>query len=217
MDIGVLTFVAAILAVMSLVAWYRVMTRYGDTDGRGFRAVVAGLISILAFTAGYFEVAHHQRQELATEALGVLTDVDGASADCERFSEELFNLSDFQGYVYYDGSNVAHLRRKVCHNLWDYAHGGQAHPTEGQIVAVHIVAHETMHINGIQSEAVAECRAVQLNHLVAEALGATPEQARELQRRYYADYYPRQRDDYVSAGCAEGGELDIYPDRTVFP
>lgn len=217
MDIGVLTFVAAILAVMSLVAWYRVMTRYGDTDGRGFRAVVAGLISILAFTAGYFEVAHHQRQELATEALGVLTDVDGASADCERFSEELFNLSDFQGYVYYDGSNVVHLRRKVCHNLWDYAHGGQAHPTEGQIVAVHIVAHETMHINGIQSEAVAECRAVQLNHLVAEALGATPEEARELQRRYYADYYPRQRDGYVSGGCAEGGELDIYSDWTEFP
>lgn len=217
MDIGVLTVVAAILAAMTLTAWYRVMTRYGDTDGRGFRAVVAGLISILAFTAGYFEVAHHQRQELATKALGVLADVDGASADCERFSEELFNLSDFQGYVYYDGSNVAHLRRNVCHNLWDYAHGGQAHPTEGQIVAVHIVAHETMHINGIQSEAVAECRAVQLNHLVAEALGATPEQARELQRRYYVDYYPRQREDYVSAGCTEGGELDIYPDRTVFP
>jgi hypothetical protein len=74
-----------------------------------------------------------------------------------------------------------------------------------------------MHINGIQSEAVAECRAVQLNYLVAESLGATPQQARELQRRYYSDYYPRQRDDYFSAGCTEGGELDIYPERTVFP
>ncbi|PKQ14724.1 MAG: hypothetical protein CVT68_10390 [Actinobacteria bacterium HGW-Actinobacteria-8] len=217
MDIGVLTVVAAILAVMSLVAWYRVMTLYGDTDGRGFRAVVAGLASILAVTAGYFEVAHHQRQELATEALGVLSDVDGVNANCERFSEELLNLSQYQGYVYYDGSNVAHLRRTVCHDLWDYAHGGQAHPTEGQIVAVHIVAHETMHINGIRSESVAECRAVQLNHLVAEALGATPEEARALQRSYYVDYYPYQRSDYVSGACAEGGELDIYAARTEFP
>jgi hypothetical protein len=216
-DIGVLTVVAAILAVMSLVAWKRVIVGRDETDGRGFRAVVAGLVSILALTAGGFELAHHERQQLATEAIGVLSDVKGASADCERFSEELFNASQFQGYVYYDGSNVAHLRRGVCHNLWDYAHGGQAHPTEGQIIAVHIVAHETMHINGIQSEAVAECRAVQLNHLVAEALGATPEEARALQRRYFADYYPRQREDYVSAGCTEGGELDIYPDRTVFP
>lgn len=217
MDIGVLTVVAAILAAMTLTAWYRVMARYGDTDGRGFRAVVAGLVSILAFTAGYFEVAHHQRQQLATEALGVLSDVEGVSANCERLSEELFNVSQYQGYVYYDGSNVAHLRRNVCHNLWDYAHGGQSNPTEGQILAVHIVAHEAQHIDGIQSEAVAECRAVQLDHLIAEDLGATPEQARELQRRYFVDYYPNQRNDYVSGACAEGGELDIYPDRAEFP
>ncbi len=217
MDIGVLTVVAAILVVLSLVAWKRAIARRFETDGQGFRTVVAGLISILAFTAGYFEVAHHQRQQLATEAIGVLTDVKGASADCERFSEELFNVSQYQGYVYYDGSNVAYLRREVCHNLWDYAHGGQAHPTEGQIIAVHIVAHETMHINGIRSEAVAECRAVQLNYLVAEYLGATPEQARALQRRYFADIYPHQQDGYVSGECAEGGELDINPDRTEFP
>jgi len=217
MDIGVLTVVAAILAVMSLVAWNRVITRRYDFDGRGFRAWAAVLVSILALTAGGFEFAHHQRQQLATEAIGVLSDVKGASADCERFSEELFNVSQFQGYVYYDDSHLAHLRREVCHSLWDYAHGGQGHPTEAQIIAVHIVAHETMHINGIQSEAVAECRAVQLDHLVAEALGATPEQARELQRRYYADVYPHQSDEYFSSECKEGGELDIYPDRTVFP
>ena len=217
MDVGVLTFVSAILAARTLVAWYRVITRRDQTDGHGFRLAVAGVLSIVAFTACYFEVAHHQRQQLATEALGVLSDVKGVSADCERFSEELFNLSQFQGYVYYDGSNVAHLRRTVCHDLWDYAHGDQAHPTDGEIIAVHIVAHETQHINGITSEAVAECTAVQLNHLVAEALGATPEEARELQRRYYVDLYPNQRSDYVSGGCAQGGELDIFSERVEFP
>jgi hypothetical protein len=143
--------------------------------------------------------------------------VKGIGADCERYSEELFNLSQYQGYVYYDGSNVAHLKRAVCHNLWDYAHGGQANPTEGQILAVHVVGHEAMHINGIREEAVAECTAVQTNHLIAEVLGATPEEARELQRRYYVDYYPRQQDYYVSGECREGGNLDLYPDRTEFP
>ena len=217
MDIGVLTVVAVALAASSVVAGYRVITRRDETDGRGFRVVVAGLVSIVAFTAGYFEVAHHQRQQLATESLGVLSDVEGISANCERFSEELFNLSQYQGYVYYDGSNVAHLRRNVCHDLWDYAHGGQANPTEGQILAVHVVGHEAMHINDIREEAVAECRAVQLNHLIAEELGATPEEARELQRRYYEEYYPRQRDNYISGGCREGGDLDINPDRKEFP
>ena len=92
----------------------------------------------------------------------------------------------------------------MCHNLWNYAHGGQARPTDGEIVAVHIVAHETMHINGITSEAVAECRAVQLNHLVAEALGATPDEARALQRRYFVDFYPHQQADYVSQELRRG-------------
>ena len=217
MDIGVLTVVAVVLAAMSLLAWYRVITRRDQNDGPGFRTVVAGVLTIVAFTAGYFEVSHHQRQQLATEALDVLSDIEGISANCERFTEGLFNLSQYQGYVYYDGSNVAHLRRNVCHDLWDYAHGGQANPSEGQILAVHVVGHEAMHINGILDEAVAECTAVQLNHLIAEELGATPEEARELQRRYFEEYYPRQRNNYISSGCREGGELDLYPDRTEFP
>lgn len=217
MDVGVLTIVVAVLAAMSVRAWYRVITRLDETDGHGFRTVVAGVLTIVAFTAGYFEVSHHLRQQLATEALDVLSDVEGISADCERLTEELFNLSQYQGYVYYDGSNVAHLRRNICHDLWNYAHGGQANPTEGQILAVHVVGHEAMHINDIRGEAIAECTAVQLNHLIAEELGAIPEEARELQRRYFEEYYPRQRDEYVSGECREGGDLDIYPDRTEFP
>ncbi|MBN2176939.1 MAG: hypothetical protein JW722_04695 [Demequinaceae bacterium] len=217
MDIGVLTVVAASLVAMSVVAWYRVIARHDETEGRGFRVGVAGMLSVLAFIAGYFEVSHHLRQQLATEALGVLSDVDGISADCERLTEGLLNLSQYQGYVYFDGTNVAHLRRQVCHNLWDYAHGGQANPTEDQILAVHVVGHEAMHINGIRTESVAECTAVQLNHLIAEELGATPEEARELQRRYFEDLYPRQRSNYISSECREGGDLDIFPDRTEFP
>ncbi len=217
MDIGVLTVVATAVGVWACVATFRAITRRHDPDDHGFRAVVATVVTIAAITAGSFEVAHHLRQQLATEALGVLSNVDGIKADCERYTEELFNLSQYQGYVFYDGSNVAHLRRNICHELWGYAHGGQANPTEGQIVAVHVVAHEAQHINGIRNEAVAECIAVQLNYLVAEKLGATPEQAREFQRRYFAEFYPWQSDEYVSGECREGGELDLFPERTEFP
>ena len=217
MDVGVLTVFATAVAAWALVAAYRVIARRDDLDGRGFRAVVAGVLVLTALTAWSFEIGQYRRQALATEALGVLSEVKGVRADCERYTEELFNLSQYQGYVYYDGSGVAHLKRNVCKDLWGYAHGGQANPTEGQILAVHIVAHETQHINGVRVEAVAECTAVQLNYLVAEKLGATPEQARELQRRYFVEDYPRQSSDYISSDCREGGALDIFPDRTEFP
>ncbi len=217
MDIGVLTVFAAAVTVAAIVAVYRVIVRLDEPRERVLRTVVAVVLSIAAFVAWSVEVAHHQRQQLATEALGVLSDIEGLSANCERYTEELFNVRQYQGYVYYDGSNVAHLRRNLCHSLWDYAHGGQANPTEEEILAVHVVGHEAQHINGITGEAVAECNAVQLNYLIAEELGATPEQARELQRVYFEDYYPHLRSNYVSSECREGGNLDIFPDRTEFP
>ena len=217
MDIGVLTVVATALSAWALVAIFRVIARRREIGGRTFRAVVAVVLTVAANTAWSFEVAHYQRQQLATEALDVLSDVPGLRADCERYTEELFNLSQYQGYVYFDGSHVAHLRRNVCHNLWDYAHGGQANPSEDQMLAVHIVAHEAQHINGVTSEGAAECRAVQLNYLVAEELGATEAQARELQRRYFADYYPHLDSDYRSRQCHDGGDLDLFPDRAEFP
>lgn len=217
MDVGVLTCVTAALALWSARAWYRVIARRRLLDGGRARVIAAGVISALAVTAGGFEIGHHMRQELATDALRAVTNVDGAHADCERFSEELFNATQYQGYVYDDGSSAAHLRRGVCHDLWDYARGGQADPSRDQIIAVHVVAHEATHINGIFSEAVAECEAVQSNHLVAQALGATPAQARELQRRYYAEIYPDQSDEYFSRACGEGGDLDIHSERTEFP
>lgn len=217
MDIGVLTVFATVVAALAFVAVRRMIIARHHPDEQAIRGVVAGVLVITALIAWSVEVAHHQRQHLATEALAVLSNVEGATADCERYTEELFNVKQSTGYVYYDGSNVAHLKRDLCHNLWDYAHGGQENPSDAQILAVHVVAHEAQHINGIREESVAECTAVQLNHLIAEALGATSEQARELQRRYFVEQYPYQHSDYLSAACSEGGALDIFPDRTDFP
>ena len=209
--------VSTALTAWAFVAVRRAIGGRYDPESRVFRAAVALVLAIAASAAWSAEVAHHQRQQLATEALGVVSDVEGLSADCERYTEELFNIHQYQGYVYYDGSNVAHLKRNLCRSLWDYAHGGQANATVEQILAVHIVAHEAEHINGVRIEAAAECSAVQLNHLVAEKLGATPEQARELQRRYFVEQYPNLRSEYRSGGCHEAGDLDIFPDRTEFP
>lgn len=212
-----LTIVTALLILLALRAWYRSITKPRFSVGGPPRYTWPAVLTAVALIAGGFEVGHHMRQSLATDALRAVTNVDGATADCSRFTEELFNISQYQGYVYYDGSNAAHLRRNVCHDLWSYAHGGQANPSRGEVIAVHIVTHEAMHINGYRNEAETECMAVQLNHLVAEKLGASPFQARKLQTQYYELYYPNQRTDYVSGACNEGGAMDIDAERTEFP
>ena len=217
MDIGPLTVFTAVMAVLFIRAGARAIFERKQKDGHGFRIGVAIFYGLVASVAWYFEAAHIHRQNLAGDALEVLTDGKPAAANCGRFSEELLDIGSTLGFVYYNNTSVAHLDRGVCQDVWDYSHGGHESPTEDQMQAVHVVAHETGHLIGIKNEAETECRAVQLNHLVAEYLGATPEEARAMQRWYYDYYYPTMPTSYKSNECREGGEMDMFPDRTVFP
>jgi hypothetical protein len=217
MDIGVLTVVSVVLAAVAVHAGWRAVQHWDDDGGRALRMWWTGALVVLAVVAVGFEVGHHQRQRLATEAMTVLTDNPDARANCERLTESLFNLSQYDGYVYRDNPDVALYRRHVCRNLASYAASNKRDPSLEQVAAVHLIAHETMHVEGVWVEAEAECRAVQLSHLVAEQLGATPAQARELQATYFAELYPLNRSDYISGECRAGGALDIFPDRTEFP
>ncbi len=221
MDIGVLTVVSVLLAAAAVHAVWQAIRRRADAHpgaiGPGVRAWWAGTLVVAALTAGMFEYGHHQRQHLATVAMSAVTDNADARADCERLTESLFNLSQFDGYVYHDNTDVALYKRHVCRDLAAYAASDKRNPSLEHAAAVHLIAHETMHINGIWVEAEAECWAVQLSHLVAEELGATEAQARELQATYFAELYPRNRSDYISGECREGGALDLFPERTEFP
>ncbi len=217
MDIGVLTVVTAVLVGLAIRAAYFLWTRWGELDGRQWRTWTTTLLTLAALIAGYAEAAFAHRQQLATEALILVSGVPDARANCSRITEEMLNLGTYDGYVTFDGKHVADLRRHICLDLASYASGGQAKPSDDQMLAVHVVTHEAEHIAGYTKESEAECRAVQLNHRVAEFLGATPEQARALQKRYFEEYYPRLRSDYISPECREGGAYDIFPERTEFP
>lgn len=217
MDVGVLTGVAVLLTAAAVRAIVSAARKRGEWLGRRGRSWWAVTLVLATLVAWYVEVGHHQRQQLASEALQVLSRNPDARAECQRFTEAIFNLSQYDGFVYHDNPDVAVLRREVCADLSSYARGGHANPTHEQIAAVHLIAHESMHIEGVWNEAEAECIAVQQSHLVAEFLGASPEQARVLQARYFERLYPYMRTDYRSPECREGGDLDLFPDRTEFP
>lgn len=217
MDIGVLTVVTALLAAASVHALWKWAQERDDINSRGPRALWAGVVIVLTLVAGFYEYGHHQRQDLATRAMSAVTDNPRAHANCERLTESFFNLSQFDGFVYYADTDVAHYKRKSCRDLAAYASSSHFNPSLEQVAAVHLIAHEVAHINGYWVEAEAECWAVQNNHLVAQELGATPEQARALQARYFTEIYPLTRSDYRSGKCTAGGEFDANPDRAEFP
>ena len=89
----------------------------------------------------------------------------------------------------------------ACEDLRAWIGSDRSTPTRGEIIAVHVLTHEAMHMAGELSESVAECRAVQRDARTAMALGASHEQARRLARSYWLQVYPQMPDDYRTSDC----------------
>jgi hypothetical protein len=94
---------------------------------------------------------------------------------------------------------------------------GECDGWASKLVAVHVIAHETMHLADVVDEASADCVAVQLDAFVAMQLGAGATFARSLAQEYWRLYYPAQDPRYRSAECRDGGALDLFRDRTGWP
>jgi len=115
------------------------------------------------------------------------------------------------GYVAFGPDGVPErrtlIKRDQCGDLSDYLRSDQEQPTSEQIVAVHVLTHEAIHMSGVRSEAETECLAMQRDAQMAELLGASPEAAR-LSVTYWREVYPRMPDAYRSEECTSGGALD---------
>jgi hypothetical protein len=94
---------------------------------------------------------------------------------------------------------------------------GECDDWGAKLVAVHVIAHESMHLAGVVDEAVADCLALQLDASVATGLGASGSFARSLAREYWSVYYPAQDASYRSGACRDGGALDLFPERRGWP
>jgi len=70
------------------------------------------------------------------------------------------------------------------------------------VQAVHTLAHESAHLAGQESEAWAECRALQTTAYVAGRLGATDVEGGAVAQYAYRHLYPNLPQEYQAAGCS---------------
>jgi hypothetical protein len=141
--------------------------------------------------------------------------------ECQRFTGALVDATAEAGYVPFDADgnpvSTGRIERDTCNDLRDWLHSDMSNPPLKQVIAVHVLAHESLHLSGIRDEAETECAAMQRDDEVAESLGATADQARALATRYANEVYPHMPDDYRSNECVDGGTLDTAPDDTTWP
>ena len=115
----------------------------------------------------------------------------------------------------------ANLAPQVCDALDDltYRHdrpaGGKS--LDDLAYGVFVLAHETRHLAGVDSEALATCDGLQDIEGVARRLGADREFARRLAVDYWERVYPREPDEYRALACGPDRPLDRTPGDGIWP
>jgi len=166
------------------------------------------LVGTGAAVPGILRAAQERRLGGAASALA------GArvAVRCQTFGGAFVDAGPELGYVRWraDGSPEPWtlIKRDQCRHLAAYARSDKRRPTRDQVVAVHVLTHEAMHLSGRLGEAAAECAAVQRDAHTARLLGARPADAVALAATYWRNIYPLMPDGYRSGDCRPGGPLD---------
>lgn len=160
--------------------------------------VVAGLA---LFTPLVLRVWVESRiSSAASEVVGASVEVE-----CQSFGGAFVDAGAEFGYVAFGPDGVperkALIKRDQCRDLSAYLRSDKESPSTEQIVAVHTLTHEAIHMSGVTNEAETECNAVQRDAEMARALGASPDAATRLANTYWTVHYPRLTTEYRSADC----------------
>ena len=208
-----LTWFAVALLAGALALVVRWLMRPRDSLGRerAFPLISVLVLTVLGGGLLVPVVRHHRLEGRLTE---VATTLVGAPSvvHCQTAGRELMDLGSELGYVRWGPDGVPEhetlIKRAPCNHLAAYLRGDHAHPSLDEIVAVHVLSHESRHMAGTTSESVTECQAMQRDAWAAALLGATPVEARDLARSYWQLVYPQMPDDYSTGQCAPGQPLD---------
>ncbi|HET9658293.1 MAG TPA: hypothetical protein VFP72_23275 [Kineosporiaceae bacterium] len=200
----------AAFAVGLAVRW--VFTRV-DVLGRARPfPVISVTVCALAALGCLIPVVQHARLERRLSAAASSVVGRPVEVRCQTLGQTWLEAHGELGYVEVGADGRPNrwtvIALQACADLSAWLGSDRRHPTRDQIVAVHVITHEAMHVAGILDEARAECAALQRDARLARALGATPEQALDLARRYWRQVYPQLSDAYRSTACRPAGELD---------
>ncbi|MCW2599403.1 MAG: hypothetical protein JWM02_1232 [Frankiales bacterium] len=210
---SLLSFVSAGAGLVGVGVVGNWSTRRRDSLGRP-RPFPAWSTSLLAVVTVAAAIPVAQRAIEERRLADVASQLVGhrVGVHCQTTTAAMVDAGAELGFVPYDANGIplprTTLKRVPCNDLKHYLGGGRANPSYGEVVAVHVLTHEAMHMRGQTSEASAECEAVQRDRTTAALLGATPAQAAKLALQYWLTVYPHMPEGYFTQDCKPGGAMD---------
>jgi hypothetical protein len=174
--------------------------------------VISVSLCLVSGVGAAIPVGLHARTEHRLTA--VATQITGApvKVHCQTVGEASLDLGPELGYVKFGPDGVPEhktvIKWKQCRELRGRLGSDPAELSRDQLIAVHVLTHESMHMAGTTNEADTECKALQRNARTAGLLGADQAAARAIAQRYWREIYPAMPEAYRSGACMPGGALD---------
>jgi hypothetical protein len=197
-------------AVVVGVRWYaRRVDELGRPRAFPWISVVALVaLAVATATPGLLRMRHERRLAAAASVLAGTR----VAVRCQSFGGAFVDAGPELGLVCWRADGTPEpwtlIKRDQCRDLAAYLRSDKHRPSRAQVVAVHVLTHEAMHLSGQVAEAVAECAAVQRDARTARLLGASAADATRLAVTYWRNLYPLLPDGYRSPECGPGGALD---------
>ena len=216
--LGLVSVASAGGTVVVLTRWW---THRRDALGRErpLPVISASLLMVLALVAA-LPAAHRRVLEHRLGMVGGALAGRHVTVHCQTTTGALVDMGNELGFVRFgpDGTPEAQtlIKHEQCSLLSKYLAGDRKAPSLAEVIAVHVLTHESMHMAGQTSESRAECEAVQRDARTARLLGASATAASRLAATYLRTVYPRMPEEYVTPDCRAGGPLDEHLEPSVF-
>ena len=208
-----LSWLALALLAAALIVVVRWWPRRIDGLGRKrpFPLIsTVGLVAlaVAALVPGVLRARLEHRLAVAAGAIvGVPVQVN-----CQSFGGAFVDAGGDLGFVPFGPGGAPEratlIKRDQCRDLSAYLRSDKGNPPREQVVAVHVLTHEAIHMSGVTNEAETECLAVQHDARMAQLLGAPAAAAAALAGSYWSEIYPRMPAEYRSDECGPGMPLD---------
>jgi hypothetical protein len=209
----VLEYVAVAFALAALALFVRWLQQRGVRQDAPFPAISISSCVVLAVVATFPVVDRVTLESRLSHSSSTLLGMH-VEVDCQTLTGSALDMGNELGFVKWGPDGIPErktlIKHQQCNDLHSYLNSSKQRPSSAQILAVHVLTHESMHMSGIKVEYVAECDAMQHDTAMAEVMGAKPVAAHALAVTYWLTVYPNMPDGYRSSDCRPGGSLDLH-------
>jgi hypothetical protein len=188
----------------------------------GALALLAALLFVLPWRPGSWQRLSESKRVSAEALYSQIASAIAAhpaNVRCDTGGRHVGVIQDADGLAVV-GGHQAWLTPAICYTLYQVKARAIRPDNAAAGRAIAVLAHESWHLRGEASEALANCYGYQSGVAVGVKLGLSERAARQLMRAQLADNafdYAGSPTYMVPSGCHNGGPDDLQPANPDFP